>query len=159
MADFIESTPAILRAKVGAALVMGTAGGLLTLLDPAKFSPVVQRSWVCGNGVLVGLAAWLGTGAKTSVQPGTGPRLFVAAGLGALMAIGTKLGFVVDLKIHQALLRRGVAKPRMVMALAAGVLTAAMVLLESTTQDDDSVALHGAKVVQDPEPPLAIAIV
>ncbi len=158
MADKIESTPAIMQAKVGAALVMGTVGGLLTLIDPAKFRRSVQQSWVYGNGALVGVAVWFGTGASTSAKPGTRPRLFVAVGLGALMAIGTKLGFVVDSKIQQALLRRGVANPRVAMALAVGVLTAAMSLLESITQDD-VVALRGAEVVQDPEPALATTIV
>lgn len=167
MADLIESTPAIIHAKVGAALVTGTVGGLMTLIDPAKFRPSVQRSWIYGTGALAGGAAWFGTGApssaNTGAKPGTRARIFVSVGLAALMALGTKLGFVVDSTIHHALLRRGVTKPRAVMAVTAGVLTAAMALVESMTQDDDAVAPHEAEAeaeaVQESKTPLAIPIV
>lgn len=146
MAKLTQSTPSIMRSKVGAALITGTAGGLVTLLDPAKFPVGLQRSLCLGTGALGGLAAWFGTGANTDTKPGVPVRLFVATGLGGMLAAGTKLGFVVDSAIHHSLLRRGVTRPRMVMAISAAVLATAAALLESTTQDDADDAAGPAMV-------------
>lgn len=136
MAKFTQTSPSVMRSKVGAALVTGTAGGLVTLVDPAKFSPALRRSLCLGTGAFGGFAAWFGSGAGKDIKPEVGPRLLVALGLGGLLAAGTKVGFVLDSAIHQFLQRRGVAKPRVAMAVSGGVLAAVATLVESATQDD-----------------------
>lgn len=136
MAKSTQTTVSNLRSKVGAALVTGAAGGLVTLVDPAKFSVTARWSLILGTGAAGGFAAWCGAGLGTGGTTGVRPRLFVALGLGGLLAAGTRAGFALDGAIHQFLLRRGVDNPRMVMAISAAVLTTAAALAESITDDD-----------------------
>lgn len=140
MAKFTQTSPSVMRSKVGAALVTGAAGGLVTLIDPAKFPPALRRSLYLGTGALGGVAAWFGSGAAKGIKPKARARLVVALGLGGMLAAGTKVGFVLDSAIHRFLQRRGVAKPRVVMAVSGGVFAAAVTLVESAMQGDDAEA-------------------
>ncbi|MFL4472415.1 hypothetical protein ACIPVK_00240 [Paeniglutamicibacter sp. MACA_103] len=136
MAEPTETNTALLRSPLGNALVAGAAGGLLTLVDPAKLRPSVRGSLYVGTAATAGLLGWFGTAPGDAARPGKPFRAAVAVGLGTLSAAGTKLGFVIDGKIHQALLRQGVENPRPLMAIGAAVITAAMALAEPPRERD-----------------------
>ncbi|WP_411732413.1 hypothetical protein [Paeniglutamicibacter sp.] len=137
MADCTETKPSILRSRLGNVLATGVASGLLTLVDPAKLGPSVRGSLYLGTGAAAGLVGWFGTAPSEDFKPGKTFRAAVAVALGTLSAAGTKLGFVIDERIHQALLRRGMENPRTLMAIGSAVITAAMVLVEPPRAADD----------------------
>jgi hypothetical protein len=116
--------------QLGNAVMTGVASGLLTLLDPAKLHPSVRGFLYVGTGAATGLVGWFGTAPNQDSRPGRTVRAAMAVGLGTLSAAGTKLGFVIDARIHQALLRRGLRNPRPLMAIGSAVINAAMVVVE-----------------------------
>lgn len=130
---------------------MGVAGGALTLVDPAKLRPGTKATIYLGTGAAAGALGWFGTAPTEEFTPGKAFRGSVALGLGLLSTAGTKFGFVVDAKIHQSLLRRGIANPRPLMALGAGVLIAAMELLEPSSRNGTGTDISGDAFAETPE--------
>ena len=123
--------------RLGSSLFMGATGAALTLIDPAKLRPGIKAGVYVETGAAAAALGWLATLQAGDQAPSKAFRASVAVGLGAMSVAGTKFGFVVDAKIHQALLRRGIANPRPLMAVGAGVITTAMVLLESPPRESD----------------------
>ncbi|RAX49892.1 hypothetical protein DQ353_06930 [Arthrobacter sp. AQ5-05] len=127
------------RARIATALISGAASGALTLIDPARFKPCTRRSLVAGSGAAYAAVAWVGSSGNEEYKPGNVLRGSLALGLGALGAIATHYSFALDGKIHQSLLRRGIGNPRPLMAVGSGILTAALVLMESPAQEAEPV--------------------
>ncbi|MFL4479173.1 hypothetical protein ACIPUB_12975 [Paeniglutamicibacter sp. ORCA_105] len=136
MAEPTETNTSFLRSPLGNALVTGAVSGLLTLVDPAKLRPSARGSLYAGAAATAGLLGWFGTAPGHATKPGKTFRAAVALGLGTLSAAGTKLGFVIDGRIHQALLRRGMENPRPLMAIGTAVITAVMALAEPPREHD-----------------------
>lgn len=130
MADKTKTKDSTTRSRLGNAVATGVASGLLTLVDPAKLRPSTRGSLYLATGATAGLIGWFGTAPSEDAKPGLTFRAAVALGLGTLSAAGTKLGFVIDARIHRALLRRGIENPRPLMAIGSAVITVAMVLVE-----------------------------
>ena len=126
-----------IRARLVNSLFMGATGAALTLIDPAKLRPGTKAGLYIGTGTVTAALGWVASFKAIDPAPSKAFRAAAAAGLGAISVAGTKFGFVIDAKIHQALLRRGIADPRRIMAVGAGVITTAMVLLESPRPDNE----------------------
>jgi hypothetical protein len=125
----------------------------LTLIDPAKLKPATRGTLSAGTGGAVATRGWFGLQAYAETRDRAVLRTAVALGLGTLSAAGTKFGFVIDARIHQALLRRGIGNPRPVMAIGAGVLTIMMGLFDSPqsgTEAEQDPALQ-EEATQDPD--------
>jgi hypothetical protein len=137
MTDKTKTKASTTRSRLGNAVATGVASGLLTLVDPAKLRPSTRGALYVGTGASAGLVAWFGTAPGENTKPGKTFRAAVAIGLGTLSAAGTKLGFVIDARIHQALSRRGIDNPRPLMAIGSAVITVAMVLVEPPRAEDD----------------------
>lgn len=136
------SDTSTIRSRLVTSLVTGVASGALTLIDPAKLKPATRGTLYAGTGVAAATLGWFGLQANAETRDRNVLRTAVALGLGTLSATGTKFGFVIDARIHQALLRRGIGNPRPVMAIGAGILTTMMVLFDSPTS--------GTEAEQDP---------
>lgn len=137
MTGYTKTNPSSFRSRLGNAAATGVASGLLTLVDPAKLRPSTRGSLYLATGATAGLIGWFGAAPSEDAKPGKTFRAAVALGLGTLSAAGTKLGFVIDARIHQALLRRGIENPRPIMAIGSAVITVAMVLVEPPPATED----------------------
>lgn len=137
MTGYTNTNPSSFRSRLSNAAGTGVASGLLTLVDPAKLRPSTRGSLYVGTGAAAGLIGWFATAPGEDAKPGKKFQAAVALGLGTLSAAGTKLGFVIDARIHQALLRRGIENPRPLMAIGSAVITVGMVLLEPPRHEDD----------------------
>jgi hypothetical protein len=153
MTGYTKTNPSSFRSRLGNAVATGAASGLLTLVDPAKLRPSTRGSLYLATGATAGLIGWFGTAPSEDAKPGPMFRAAVALGLGTLSAAGTKLGFVVDERIHQALVRRGIENPRPLMAIGSAVITVAMVLLEPPRPEDDASPSPVDPVVETNEQP------
>lgn len=144
MTELTQSTARITKKQLGLSLAAGIASGLLTLIDPAKVRPGIRRATVTASGIATGAVVWLSSSSNEEYVPEKELRGSLALGIGALGAVGTHYGFVVDGKIHQMLLRCGVRNPRPLMALVSGILSTAVILLEpssaaKTTDHDNDI--------------------
>ncbi|MDY6055129.1 hypothetical protein [Micrococcus sp.] len=135
------------RSNVARALGVGLAESASTLL-PVSRLPRTTTALAVGGTVAVAFGAAAGVAAfRSPVQEaedaeGAGDRargplamagmgLAAGAALGTLTGGGVALGLTVDAAIERALVRRGVRRPRVVMAVAAGVLSAAIELADA----------------------------
>ncbi len=130
MADQTENDSSKFRSRLGGAAALGLASGLLTLIDPAKLRPATRAGLCVGTGAVTGAAAWFGSAREEPLETTKVFRGALALGLAMLGVGSTKLGFVLDAKIHQALLRRGISNPRPIMAVGSGILTTVTFLLD-----------------------------
>ncbi|MDQ0096047.1 hypothetical protein [Paeniglutamicibacter psychrophenolicus] len=146
------SDTSTIRSRLVTSLVTGVASGALTLIDPAKLKPATRGTLYAGTGIATATLGWFGLQANAETRDRAALRTAVALGLGTLSAAGTKFGFVIDARIHQALLRRGIRNPRPVMAIGAGVLTTMMVLFDSPPagKDTEQVPDLPEEATQDP---------
>lgn len=138
MSDLLDTPRPALRARVGSSMFMGATGAALTLIDPAKLHPATRTSLYIGTGSVTAALGWFASQQATVPVPSKGHRAAVALGLGAVSVAGTKFGFVIDAKIHQALVHRGVTNPRRVMAIGAGLITTVMVLLDPPRPESEA---------------------
>ncbi|GAA1497623.1 hypothetical protein [Paeniglutamicibacter kerguelensis] len=130
MADQTDNDSSKFRSRLGGAAALGLASGLLTLIDPAKLRPATRAGLCFGTGAVTGAAAWFGSVREEPLETTKVFRGALALGLAMLGVGSTKLGFVLDAKIHQALLRRGISNPRPIMAVGSGILTTVTFLLD-----------------------------
>lgn len=144
MADSTETESSHVRSRLGIALAMGLASGLLALIDPAKLRPSTRAGLCVGTGAVTGAMAWFGTAREEPLESKKALRGALAVGLAAFGAGSTKLGFVLDAKIHQGLLHRGISNPRPIMAVGSGILTAVSFLLDAPRGDAGSAFEPGA---------------
>lgn len=151
MADYVEKASPTFRSRLGNSLLMGVAGGALTLVDPAKLRPRTLAGIYLGSGAGLAAVGWFATSPRDGFAPGKAFRGSVALGLAALSTAGTKFGFVVDAKIHQSLVRRGIKNPRPLMAIGSGVLLAAMELMESPSKNRTGTNIIGDAFAEAPE--------
>ncbi|WP_324650933.1 hypothetical protein [Georgenia sp. H159] len=113
--------------------------GLLTLPDPARRSPLGRfalRSAAAGT-VAVGTWVALGQDARSDV---TGRVAFTVGAAGLMYGLA-ELGEAMDGAVHRRLVRSGVRRPRVAMALAGVGLALAMSVLERR-EDDGEVHDH-----------------
>lgn len=144
MTEMTQSTARITKKQLGFPLAAGIASGLLTLIDPAKLRPGARRATVAASGIVTGAVVWLSSSSNDEYAPAKELRGSLALGMGALAAVGTHYGFVLDRKIHQTLLSRGIRNPRPLMALVSGILSTGVILLEppaatKTTDHDNDI--------------------
>ncbi|MFJ6416557.1 hypothetical protein [Paeniglutamicibacter sp. NPDC091659] len=130
MADSTDTESLPVRSRLGGAVALGLASGLLTLIDPARLRPATRAGLCVGSGAAAGAVAWFGTAQDEPLESRKLLRGALALGMTALGAGSTKLGFVLDASIHQALLRRGISNPRPIMAVGSGILAAATFLVD-----------------------------
>lgn len=135
MAEPTNVKSCISKKKFISAAAAGIASGLLALIDPAKMRPVTRATLCLGSGAAAGAIIWIGSGQEEDIKENLKLRAAMALGLSLVGVASTKLGFVVDAKIHRGLLNRGVVSPRRVMALGSGILTVASFLLEPAPKE------------------------
>lgn len=145
MADSQDTKTSSIRPKLGLAVALSTASGLLTLIDPAKLRPVTRASLCLGTGVATGAFTWFGTSHEEPVKSNLKLRTAFALGLTVLGVASTKLSFVADRKIHQSLLKRGVANPRAVMAVGSGLLTLLTFLVDPPREEEHDSSVDGSE--------------
>ncbi|GAA4372998.1 hypothetical protein [Paeniglutamicibacter cryotolerans] len=117
-------------------MAAGLAGGALALIDPVKLRPGVRTGLCLGTGAASGFVLWTGTAPAAEFGLGRGTRGALAVGMAATGTAAMRLGFVVDARIHRALVRRGVAHPRAVIAVGSGILTMLTFLLEPRAEQE-----------------------
>ena len=144
MADSTDTESMHVRSRLGGAVAMGLASGALTLVDPARLRPATRAGLCLGSGAAAGAVTWFGTARDEPLESKKLLRCALALGMTALGAGSTKLGFVLDATIHQALLRRGISNPRPIMAVGSGILAAVTFLLDGPRDDAGSVPVLGA---------------
>lgn len=130
MANSIKNPCCTLKSKLAQALGAGVASGLLTLIDPAKMRSSTRATLSIATGAVAGGSAWISTGADPETKNNFKLRSGMTLVLYALGFVSTKFGFVLDAKIHQGLVKRGIANPRPLMAAGAALLTVGSFLLE-----------------------------
>lgn len=151
MADYVEKASPTFRSRLSKSLIMGVAGGVLTLVDPATLRPRTRAGIYLAGGAGVAAVGWFATSPREGFTPGKVFRGSVALGLAALNTAGTKFGFVVDAKIHHSLVRRGIKNPRPLMAIGSGILLAAMELMESPSKNEVGTNIIGDEFAKAPE--------
>lgn len=114
--------------------------GLLTLPDPAHRSPARRFALRAVLAGATGAAVWAGTGTRPEGRPGTRPRAVLTTAAAGLVYGSAVLGDRLDGVIHRALVRRGVRRPRVVMAAAATAVALAASVADRHADD------HGAAV-------------
>ena len=111
----------------------GLAGGAMGLIPLGRLT-----GW--GQGLFIGIpaivaaaggAAW----AAASPKPARGRKLCAAGAATALLAGGQWLAIAVDRKMEAWLRKHGVRHPRLVIAAASGVATAAVAVLEGKERE------------------------
>ncbi len=120
--------------RLGDVLTAATTG-LLTLPDPGRRSPAGRFAVRAGIAGVTGAAVWAGTGAHLEGRSGTRPRAALTSAAVGLAYGSAVLGDHLDGAIHRALVRRGVRRPRLAMAVGAAAVTLAMSVAERRTDD------------------------
>lgn len=143
MAHATDTKTRQLRSRLCGAVALGVASGVLTLIDPAKLKPGTRAMLYVSTGVGSGLTAWFGSAREEFLKSKKALRGVLTLGLTALGVASTKFGFVLDAKTHHALLRRGFANPRPIMAVGSGILTAATFLLDRPSEGTSLLPLVG----------------
>ncbi|WP_152190504.1 hypothetical protein [Georgenia satyanarayanai] len=111
-------------------LVTAAATGLLTLPDPARRTPLTRfglRTAIAGT---TGAGVWLGTAEDRDATLDLPSRVAFTAGAVGLVYGAAELGETMDRALQRRLVRAGVRRPRLAMALAGVGLSLAMSLLE-----------------------------
>ncbi|KAD4060053.1 hypothetical protein GD627_02995 [Arthrobacter yangruifuii] len=127
-------------------LALAASSGLFTLQRPADWSPRTRRSFVLVPGAALGILGALAVRAgaqrgRETAGSGTGPRMrlagpaVVAAMVGATASGVLALTLVLDERVEAWLVRRGVARPRRVMAAASALSS---LLLDQAMDAKDS---------------------
>ncbi|MCM3660154.1 hypothetical protein M3148_03970 [Georgenia satyanarayanai] len=132
-------------------LVTAAATGLLTLPDPARRTPAtrfVLRTAVAGT---TGAGVWLGTDGEPALDlPG---RFAFTAGAVGFVYGAAELGEAVDRALQRRLVRMGVRRPRLTMALAGVGASLAISLLERRAEaGEEEDAPEGPVLRPLPEP-------
>lgn len=124
-------------------LVTAAATGLLTLPDPARRSPLTRfglRTAIAGT---TGAGVWLGTAEDDDAALDLPARVAFTVGAVGLVYGAAELGEAVDRAMQGRLVRMGVRRPRLAMALAGVATSLAVSLLErrgeTTSAADDDV--------------------
>ncbi len=118
-------------------LVTAAATGLLTLPDPARRTPLTRfalRTAVAGT---TGAGVWLGSSEEHEVGLSLPSRVAFTVGAVGLVYGAAELGEAMDGALQRRIVRAGVRRPRLVMALAGVGLSLAMSLLERRDADTD----------------------
>lgn len=156
------STTAVLRSPLAKNLVAAGAAGTVTLLRPARFPKWLRRSMLLTNTAGTGTAMLLGSTATGADPVGSHAPLAgklgslavpVGSTAGALAAVSGGLGLVTsgiglraDAKVEQILIRRGVRRPRIWMAVGVvGVVLVVQVLQDRAARAAEEAA---AKIAQ-----------
>ncbi|MBD8061176.1 hypothetical protein [Oceanitalea stevensii] len=133
-------------------LVTAAATGLLTLPDPARRTPATRfalRTAVAGT---TGAGVWLGTDGDSALDLPS--RAAFTAGAVGLVYGAAELGEAMDRALQRRLVRMGVRRPRLAMALAGVGASLAVSFLErraeATDEEDD--APEGPVLRPLPEP-------
>ncbi|WP_454083901.1 hypothetical protein [Georgenia sp. Marseille-Q6866] len=133
-------------------LVTAAATGLLTLPDPARRTPATRfalRTAVAGT---TGAGVWLGTdGGRALDLPS---RVAFTAGAVGFVYGAAELGEAVDRALQRRLVRMGVRRPRVTMALAGVGASLAISLLERRAEaaEEEDDAPEGPVLRPLPEP-------
>lgn len=135
MAELSNAKCCMPKKRLISAATAGVASGLLTLIDPAEMRPVTRTALCLGTGAAAGALVWIGSGNEEETKEKFKLRAAMALGLSLAGVASTKLGFVIDARIHRGLMSRGVASPRRVMALGSGILTVASFLVEPAYEE------------------------
>src|SRR5690606_33293492 len=121
-------------------LVTAAATGLLTLPDPARRTPATRfalRTAVAGT---TGAGVWLGTDGDSALDLPS--RAAFTAGAVGLVYGAAELGEAMDRALQRRLVRMGVRRPRLAMALAGVGASLAISFLErraeATDEEDDA---------------------
>lgn len=106
--------------------VFGLAVGALTLVDPSRCGVGGRFALRAATAAVTGVSVWLSARASDPHKLFTPVRWGVtAAAVGAVLA-GAEVSEAIDARLQQALRRRGVRHPRVVLALAGATLTVAL---------------------------------
>ncbi|PYG02025.1 hypothetical protein SAMN05216184_101490 [Georgenia satyanarayanai] len=123
-------------------VVTAAATGLLTLPDPARRTPLSRfalRTAVAGT---TGAGVWWGTGEDPDLAAELPTRVAFTVGAAGLVYGAAELGETLDRALQRRLVRMGLRRPRLVMALTGVGVSLAMSLLErreaDVTADDDA---------------------
>lgn len=122
--------------------------GLLILPDPARRNPVGRfalRTTVAG---LTGAGMWLGTGQDPQARTDVVRRAAFTTGAVGLVYGVAELGDHLDAAFQRRLVRRGVRRPRLVMALVGTGVALALSVLERHAEPDDDGADEAAAGAQ-----------
>ncbi|PQZ92328.1 hypothetical protein CQ018_12565 [Arthrobacter sp. MYb227] len=141
MANSTKTQCCAVKTKLLPTLGVGLASGLLTLIDPAKMRSSTRTTLCIATGTLVGGSIWFGTGQDPDTKHNIKLRSGMTLLLSALGYASTKMGFALDAKIHQGLVKRGITNPRTLMAVGAAILTVGSYLLEPQSTEEPAVAL------------------
>lgn len=107
--------------------------GLLTLPDPARRTPLTRfllRTAVAGT---AGAGMWAGTGEDSELAWDVSRRAALTTGAVGLVYGAAELGETLDGALQRRLVRSGVRRPRLVMALTGAGLALALAVLERRT--------------------------
>lgn len=117
-------------------LVTAAATGVLTLPDPARRTPLTRfalRSAIAGT---TGAGVWLGTSEEHELGLPGPSRVALTIGAVGLVYGAAELGEAVDRVLQRRLVRAGVRRPRLAMALGGVGLSLLMSLVERRSQDE-----------------------
>ena len=136
MANSTKTPCCAVKTKLLPSLGVGLASGLLTLIDPAKMRSSTRTTLSVATGALAGGSVWFGTGQDPDTKHNIKLRSGMTLLLTALGYASTRMGFALDAKIHQGLVKRGMANPRPLMAVGAALLTVGSYLWEPASTEE-----------------------
>ncbi|RLP76108.1 hypothetical protein D9V32_08100 [Mycetocola tolaasinivorans] len=122
------------------ALVAAGVLGALTLIDPAKRSPLGRLALRAGIGVTSGVLTWVSLGREDSLARNPLARLGVSVGAAGATMAASELGEKLDARLMSALNTRGLRHPRAVLALGTG----AIALAQSVADMRDTMTITAA---------------
>lgn len=138
--------------SVAYAVVTSAAAGVLTLIDPARRSVGGRLLLRVGTASVTGFMTWCEV-RRTHVAGG---RIgATAAAVGADLALG-EANEALDARLHRFVSRRGARRPRLVLALFAATLTAALHMIgrriDGASDLDEDAEFFAEEPVAIPEP-------
>lgn len=153
-ADLVARTDAPVPLVLDVGVAAATAG--LTLVDPTRLGPAGRFALRSSEAAVVGALTWFGLGQVPELEWQPDRRVAIVAGaVGATYAFA-ELSETLDARISRGLRRRGVRRPRAVMALAAAGLTVGLSVLDrrltSSVRVEDDDEEVGPQVRTLPEP-------
>ncbi|GAA3531933.1 hypothetical protein AFL01nite_20330 [Aeromicrobium flavum] len=108
-------------------LAFAALTGLVSVVPIGRAPRRVRIAVAATSGAVAGGAAFLALRSKDVPAP---PSALAGAGLGGVAAGATALGFTVDRAFEQALVRRGVPHPRLVLGVLGAGLSYALDVLD-----------------------------
>ncbi|MCD9153566.1 hypothetical protein [Aeromicrobium duanguangcaii] len=123
-------------------LLLAVATGVVSILPIGRAPRGVKAALAAGTGLTAGGAAFVALRRPDLIAAAREPvparqSAVVSAGLGVLAAGATVAGIATDRAFERALVRRGVAHPRLVLGVAGAVLSYAMDVLDRRSDTDD----------------------